>query len=141
MAYYADRKRDQLHEFQLGLVPAFGILGVIMTLIIIQPDYSTALMIGLIGGAILFIGGAKISQLCLTASGALLILIPVLLSREYRWQRILSFLGLGDNPDIGYQANQSLISLGNGGIFGVGLGSSIEKNHFLPTPIRILFSQ
>ena len=40
----------------------------------------------------------------------------------------------GDNPDVGYQANQSLISLGNGGLFGTGLGNSIEKNHFLPTP-------
>ena len=134
MAYYADKRREKLQEFQMGLLPALGILGIIMALIIIQPDYSTALMIGLIGGAILFVGGAKISQLCLTASGALLVLIPVLLSREYRWQRILSFLGLGDNPDVGYQANQSLISLGNGGVFGVGLGSSIEKNHFLPTP-------
>ena len=40
----------------------------------------------------------------------------------------------GDNPDVGYQANQSLISLGNGGLFGTGLGNSIEKNQFLPTP-------
>ena len=69
-----------------------------MALIIIQPDYSTALMIGLIGGAILLLVVQKFA-LCLTASGALLVLIPVLLSREYRWQRILSFLGLGDNPD------------------------------------------
>ena len=134
MAYYVDQKREKLQDFQLGLLPALGVLGIIMALVIIQPDYSTALMIGMIGVAILFIGGAKISQLSLTGSGALLILIPVLLSREYRWQRILSFLGIGNNPDIGYQANQSLISLGNGGIFGVGLGNSIEKNHFLPTP-------
>ena len=48
--------------------------------------------------------------------------------------RVLSFLGIIDTPDIGYQANQSLISLGNGGLLGVGLGNSIEKNHFLPTP-------
>ena len=134
MAFYADKKREKLKDFQLGLLPALGILSVIMTLIIIQPDYSTALMIGLIGVMILFIGGAQISQLSATGAGALLIGIPVLLSREYRRQRILSFLGIGDNTEIGYQASQSLISLGNGGVFGVGLGNSIEKNHFLPTP-------
>ena len=134
MAYYADKKRNKIIDFQLGLLPALTILSIIMTLIIIQPDYSTALMIGLIGIMILFIAGAQISQLSAAGAGALLIGIPVLLSREYRKQRVLSFFGIGDNSEIGYQASQSLISLGNGGIFGVGLGNSIEKNHFLPTP-------
>ncbi|HJN97983.1 MAG TPA: putative peptidoglycan glycosyltransferase FtsW [Candidatus Marinimicrobia bacterium] len=134
MAYYVDKKRDQLKDFQIGLLPALSVLAIIMGLIVIQPDYSTALMLGTIGALILFIGGAQISQLTLAGAGAMLIGIPVLLSREYRRVRILSFFGLGDNPDVGYQASQSLISLGNGGIFGVGLGNSIEKNHLLPTP-------
>ena len=134
MAFYADKKRDKLKDFQLGLLPALGILCIIMALIVIQPDYSTALMIGAIGVLILFIGGASISQLSCAGAGAMLVGIPVLLSREYRRQRILSWFGIGDNTEIGYQASQSLISLGNGGIFGVGLGNSIEKNHFLPTP-------
>ena len=134
MAYYADRKREKLENVQNGLIPALFVLSLIMSLIIIQPDYSTAIMIGLIGMIILFIGGAKLSQLSLTCSCALLIGIPVLLSREYRRQRVLSFFGIGNNPDVGYQAHQSLISLGNGGLLGTGLGNSIEKNHFLPTP-------
>ena len=134
MAYYVDKKRDQLKDFQMGLLPALSVLAIIMGLIVIQPDYSTALMLGTIGALILFIGGAQISQLSLAGAGAMLIGIPVLLSREYRRERIFSFFGLDDNPDVGYQASQSLISLGNGGIFGVGLGNSIEKNHLLPTP-------
>jgi len=134
MAFYADKKRGKLKDFQLGLLPALGILCIIMALIVIQPDYSTALMIGAIGVLILFIGGASISQLSCAGAGAMLVGVPVLLSREYRRQRILSWFGIGDNTEVGYQASQSLISLGNGGIFGVGLGNSIEKNHFLPTP-------
>ena len=134
MAYYVDKKRDKLKDFQMGLLPALSVLAIIMGLIVIQPDYSTALMLGTIGALILFIGGAQISQLSLAGAGAMLIGIPVLLSREYRRERIFSFFGLGDDPDVGYQASQSLISLGNGGIFGVGLGNSIEKNHLLPTP-------
>ena len=138
MAYYADKKRESLKDFQLGLLPALSVLTITMALIIIQPDYSTALMIGLIGIIILFIGGAKVSQLSLSCSGALLVGIPILLSREYRYNRVISWFGSWfgvNNPsDIGYQANESLKSLGNGGFFGVGLGNSIEKNHFLPTP-------
>ena len=134
MAYYADKKRESLKEFQTGLLPALFVLIIIMALIIIQPDYSTALMIGVIGFIILFIGGAEISHLSLSGACALLIGIPVLISRSYRLERLLDFLGLGNNADIGYQAKQSLNSLGNGGWLGVGLGNSIEKNHFLPTP-------
>ena len=134
ISYYVDKKREDLKDFQNGLLPVLIILFIIMSLIIIQPDYSTAIMIGILGMTILFIGGAKISQISLSCSLALLLGIPVLLSREYRRQRVLSFFGIGDNPDVGYQANQSLISLGNGGLFGTGLGNSIEKNHFLPTP-------
>ena len=134
IAYYVDKKRAQIKDFQLGLLPALCVIGIIMGLIVIQPDYSTAIMIGCIGVLILFIGDAKIPHLSFAGASALLIGIPVLLSREYRRVRILSYLGIGDSPDIGYQASQSLISLGNGGILGVGLGNSIEKNHFLPTP-------
>ena len=134
MAYYVDKKREKLEDIQNGLLPALIILFLVMSLIIIQPDYSTAIMIGFLGIIILFIGGAKLSHLTLICSSSLLIGIPVLLSREYRKQRVLSFFGLGDDPDVGYQAHQSLISLGNGGLFGTGLGNSIEKNHVLPTP-------
>jgi cell division protein FtsW len=134
MAYYVDKKRDQLKEFKMGFLPALGVLAVIMGLIVIQPDFSTAFMIGAIGILILFIGGVKISQLSLAGSAALLVGIPVLMAKEYRRARILSYFGIGDLKEVGYQASQSLISLGNGGVFGVGLGNSIEKNHFLPTP-------
>ncbi len=134
MAYYADKKRGLLKNLYTGLLPAIFILISIMGLIIIQPDYSTAIMIGIIGVTILFIGGAKIRHLSSLSLFGLLIGIPILLSREYRKKRLLSFFGIDNNQDMGYQANQSLIGLGNGGFFGVGLGNSVEKNHFLPTP-------
>ena len=134
MAHYVDKKREKLYDFQSGFLPAAGILTIIMTLIVIQPDFSTAAMIGMLGTIILFVGGVKVSQLSLAGASGLLIGIPVLLSREYRRQRILSWFGFTELEDVGYQAQQSLISLGNGGVFGVGLGNSIEKNHLLPTP-------
>ena len=137
-SYYVDKKREKIKDFRVGLLFPLIVLSTIIGLIVIQPDFSTAVMIGIIGTLILFIGGARIKHLSLSGFAALLIGIPVLLSREYRRQRVISWFGswfgFTELKDVGYQANQSLISLGNGGVVGVGLGNSMEKNHFLPTP-------
>ena len=88
----------------------------------------------------LFIGGARISHLAAASTAALVIMIPVMLMMPYRMKRIVywlsSIVGGSDNAsqELGYQAQQSLISLGNGGIKGLGLGNSLEKNLFLPEP-------
>ena len=134
IAYYIDKKRVGIENFNAGLLPVLAVLSVIMCLIIIQPDFSTAIMIGILGITILYVGGVKLSQLSLSTALGLLVTIPILLSKPYRIERILSYFNPTDIKTAGYQAHQSLISLGHGGWFGVGLGSSIEKNQFLPTP-------
>jgi len=141
IAYFIDKKRGGINEFNVGLFPALAVLIIIMGLIIIQPDFSTAIMIGILGITILYIGGSNLSQLSLSTALGLIISIPILLSESYRMDRITSYLGRilsffnpTDIKGVGYQLHQSLISLGNGGCFGVGLGGSIEKNHILPTP-------
>ena len=142
MSYYVEKQIGKIQNFKTGLLPAIAILSIIMALIIIQPDFSTAFMIGIIGIIILFIGGANLSQLSFVGLFTLLVGFPILMMRGYRRQRIISylpqwltsFLGVSSIEGIGYQAKQSLISLGNGGVFGVGLGNSIEKNRLLPTP-------
>ena len=141
IAYFIDKKRGGINEFNVGLFPALAVLIIIMGLIIIQPDFSTAIMIGILGITILYIGGSNLSQLSLSTALGLIISIPILLSESYRMDRITSYLGRissffnpTDIKGVGYQLHQSLISLGNGGWFGVGLGGSIEKNHILPTP-------
>ena len=134
IAYYIDKKRVGIENFNAGLLPVLAVLSVIMGLIIIQPDFSTAIMIGILGITILYVGGVKLSQLSLSTALGLLVGIPILLSKPYRIERILSYFNPTDIKTAGYQAHQSLISLGHGGWFGVGLGSSIEKNQFLPNP-------
>ena len=134
IAYYIDKKRVGIENFNAGLQPVLAVLSVIMCLIIIQPDFSTAIMIGILGITILYVGGVKLLQLSLSTALGLLVSIPILLSKPYRIERILSYFNPTDIKTAGYQAHQSLISLGHGGWFGVGLGSSIEKNQFLPTP-------
>ncbi|MBD01926.1 MAG: stage V sporulation protein E [Candidatus Marinimicrobia bacterium] len=140
LAYYIDKKRDNLKDFYNGFIPPVILMACILFTIVIQPDFSTAAVIGLIGISMLFIGGARLSHITTTAITAVVVMIPVMLMKPYRMKRVIYWLGsvFGFNGNSaqegGYQAQQSLISLGNGGIGGLGLGNSLEKNLFLPTP-------
>ena len=132
LAAYLDSFQNKIKDFTDGLIQPIFILTVICGLISLQPDFSTSMVIAFIGFVVLFIGGAKISQLLACLSIGLVLSIPVLLLKPYRLERIYAWLNHeGSNT---YQANQSLISLGNGGTFGLGLGNSIQKDQFLPTP-------
>ena len=140
LAYYIDKKRDNLKDFYNGFIPPIILMACILFTIVIQPDFSTAAVIGLIGISMLFIGGARLTHITTTAITAVVVMIPVMLMKPYRTKRVIYWLGsvFGFNGNSaqegGYQAQQSLISLGNGGIGGLGLGNSLEKNLFLPTP-------
>lgn len=135
LAGFIDKKRDQVKDLITGFLPPIVLTGIVMALVIVQPDFSSAAMIGMIVLIMLFMGGAKLSHLIAIGSIALAILIPVLLTAEYRIERLRAFFTMGSGPmEVNYQLHQSLFSLGNGGITGVGLGESIGKNLFLPTP-------
>ena len=135
LATYIDHYRDRIKDFYNGFSIPIIILAITMGLIVIQPDFSSAAMIGLIGFMMLFVGGAKISHLMATGAVSLMILTPIMLMKPYRLQRVLTFF-YGESAGVqeSYQIKQSLISLGNGGFLGLGLGNSLGKNLFLPTP-------
>ena len=142
LAYYIDKKRDKIRKLSNGFMPPIILMACILFTIIVQPDFSTAAVIGLIGLCMMFIGGARPKHIIGISITAIIVMIPVMLMRSYRLKRVIYWLGSifgfdggGTGTEaIGYQAQQSLISLGNGGISGLGLGNSMEKNLFLPTP-------
>ncbi len=135
LATFIDHYREKIKDFYNGFAILICILAITMGLIVIQPDFSSAAMIGLIGFMMIFIGGAKISHLTATGAVSLLVLVPIMLMQPYRLQRVLTFF-YGESAGVqeSYQIKQSLISLGNGGFLGLGLGNSLGKNLFLPTP-------
>ena len=92
LAYYIDKKGNRIREFYTGIIPPLFLIAVMLFLIIIQPDFSTAVVLGMIGFIMLFIGGAKISHLAAASGVALAIMIPVMLMMPYRMKRIVYWI-------------------------------------------------
>ncbi|UCD38122.1 MAG: FtsW/RodA/SpoVE family cell cycle protein, partial [Fidelibacterota bacterium] len=134
LAAYIDRKNSVLNDFNHGFLPPVVVIGLTMLLIILEPDFSTAALTGVLGLTLLFLGGAKKRHLAALTAVSMPLLAAIMMAEPYRRVRILSFLGILDSPKAEYQISQSLISLGNGGWFGQGLGNSVEKRLFLPAP-------
>jgi cell division protein FtsW len=100
-----------------------------------QPDLGSALLTAFIGVCLIFLAGAKLRHLAALAVTAVPTLgLYIFFKGGYHWERIKNFLGTWKGETSVYQTNQSLIALGNGGFFGLGLGDSRQKYDFLPDP-------
>ena len=108
-------------------------VGLISGLILFEPNFSTAMVIGIIALTILFMSGARFWHLCAVALSFVPVAALLVLKTPYRLDRFLGYLNLSETKDgIGYQVYQSLVGLGNGGLFGVGLGKGEQKLFYLP---------
>ena len=133
--YLADvlvRKRDEIHRFRRGLLPRLLVVGCVLVLIALQPDLGTAIALGLIALAMLWVGGVRWLHLAGAGFAALVGVGLSLMSSSYQMQRLRSFWDPEGDPDGYYQVLQSLYGLGSGGPFGVGLGNSMQKEQYLP---------
>ena len=135
--YLADvlvRKRDEIHRFRRGLLPRLLVVGCVLVLIAMQPDLGTAIALGLIALVMLWVGGVRLQHLIGAGLVALLGIGFSLTTSRYQMQRLLSFIDPEGDPDGYYQVLQSLYGLGSGGVWGVGLGNSMQKEQYLPEP-------
>jgi cell division protein FtsW len=127
-------KRDHVKDFSLGLVPFAVITGVVCGLILLQPDFSTAVLLGAVAGTMFFLAGADLKHLLKAGAAAGAALAVVMVQAPYRLARWETFLDPeGDPSGAGFQILQSLEAITRGGIFGVGLGNGQNK-HLLPAP-------
>ena len=131
-ATYMARFKDKMTTFR-GALPVICAGGLMCLLIILEPNMSITICVGLLMVTMLLVGGMRLKHLILLAIPAVA-LIPVLIILEpYRLQRLLAFLDPWASPQgEGFQLIQSLYSLGSGGWFGVGLFNSRQKYSFLP---------
>lgn len=127
------KRADKLADFAYGYLPNLIVLGIFFTLILLQPDFGTALIIALVAFAMLFAAGVRAKFLFYSVLAVLPFLAAAVLSHEYRTRRILAFLDpWQDRADSGFQAVQSFLAFGRGGIWGLGLGDSRQKLFYLP---------
>jgi cell division protein FtsW len=127
IASYAVRREDELRSTAMGLVKPILLLGFIALLLLAEPDFGAASVLFIAGFGVLFVAGARLRYVLLAAvAGAAAMALLVLLV-PYRMARVTSFLDPWADPfNSGFQLTQSLIAIGRGEWFGVGLGESVQ---------------
>lgn len=134
--FFADslnRKEKFLSSYSEGLFPHLFYLSMFAGLVLLQPDFSSAFMLTIIGLTMLFVAPVKISHLVLTGVAFVPPMAAAVLMSPYKMRRVLSFMNPeADIQGSGYQVAQSLVSLGQGGITGLGFAASTQKMFFLP---------
>jgi len=130
---YCVRKRAELETTLPGLAKPVGLLAVAALLLLCEPDFGATTVLFATGFAVLFVAGARLRYVLLLVSAAALAFSVLALTSAYRLKRLTGFLHPWDDPfNGGFQLTQSLIAIGRGAWFGVGLGSSVQKLFYLP---------
>lgn len=136
LAAWLEGKKEVVEDFYESLVPFVIVVAMISFLLIKQPDIGTLGATILIAMSVFFASGAKISHMFLMGAAGLASLFVLIKLESYRMNRLLVFLNPELDPrGIGYQINQALLAIGSGGIFGIGLGHSLQKFNYLPEPV------
>jgi len=113
--------------------PIGVVVGAACALILIEPDLGTAIAIAIMVSAILIVSGTRLRLLASAGGIGITLVLLAIWFEPYRRERIFSFLDPWHDPQgAGFQAVQSMIALGSGGVFGVGLGESVQKIYYLP---------
>src|SRR3984885_12852470 len=130
---YCVRKRTELETTLPGLAKPVGLLTVAAFLLLCEPDFGATTVLFATGFAVLFVAGARLRYVMALVSLVAATFAVLALTSAYRLKRLTVFLHPWDDPfNGGFQLTQSLIAIGRGGWFGVGLGSSIQKLFYLP---------
>ncbi|HAX72893.1 MAG TPA: stage V sporulation protein E [Firmicutes bacterium] len=135
LAKYMSNYAEEAKSFKKGVIPLMFFICLVFGIIMLQPDFGSGMVIVCTGIVMLFVCGVPIRYFVyfmLTGLGGIVVLI---LSAPYRLARITSYLDpWSDQLGSGFQIIQSLFAIAPGGLFGVGLGNSVQKYYYLPEP-------
>lgn len=130
---YMVRREDKLRATFAGFIHPIIVVTLVAGLLLLEPDYGSAVVIFATTLGMLFMGGVPLSRFFLWMSAATTALLSLAVLSPYRLQRLTSFMDPWQDPyNTGFQLSQALIAFGRGEWFGVGLGSSIQKLFYLP---------
>jgi cell division protein FtsW len=130
---YAVRHRAELRERFLGFAKPMLLVGLVCALLLAQPDFGASVIMLVITLSVLFIAGARIRDFMICSSVIAVALAALAVTSPYRLARLTAFLDPWADPfNSGFQLTNSLIAIGSGQWWGVGLGSSVQKLFYLP---------
>ena len=134
-ADYMVRKMGVKENFLRAVVPMALAVGLVGVLLLAEPDMGAFMVIAVIAMGILFLGGVNARMFFLIAAVLLVAFALMIMMSEWRRERIFAYLDPWSEKHAlgkGYQLSHALIAIGRGEVFGVGLGGSVEKLHWLP---------
>ncbi len=133
IAIFAVRHQTELRSTSQGFWKPLAVLAAAAVLLLAEPDFGAAVVLCVTGTAVLFVAGARMRDFLVVCGVGAAGVAALAVISPYRLKRILAFLDPWSDPfDSGFQLTQSLIAVGRGEWFGVGLGSSIQKLFYLP---------
>lgn len=133
LAYFMSAKQDLIKTFSRGVIPPFAVTGLFCFLLLLQPDFGSAVVLAGILFFMCIAGGTRFIYLFFTLALAVAGAMALAIASPYRLRRLLAFLDpFEDAHNTGYQLVQSLLAFGSGGFFGVGVGASRQKMFYLP---------
>jgi cell division protein FtsW len=130
---YLVRRDQEVRETILGFLKPLGVLGIAALLLLVEPDFGSGVVLLTTGIGLIFLAGVRLRYFAALCLAALLAFAAIAVASPYRLKRIMTFWDPWADPFAGgFQLVQSLIAIGRGEWFGVGLGASIQKLFYLP---------
>jgi cell division protein FtsW len=135
LAHLLTRKVHQLKKFSRGVLIPLSITSVVILLVLLEPDFGTAVIIASIMLLMMCLAGSRIKHLLILGASFIPVGVWLIWHKGYRLARLTAFLDpWKDAGNTGFQIIQSLLSFGSGGAFGVGIGDGMQKLFYLPEP-------
>lgn len=133
LAHSLTRKKEKVRLLGKGYLPYMMVLGLLLAVLLQQPDLGSAMIIAGVALSMLIVAGARWFYVVLTVLMSLPLVYFLVMQVEYRRRRIMAFIDPWEDPfDSGFQIIQSLVAFGKGGLFGQGLGIGEQKLYYLP---------
>jgi len=135
LAYLLAKKEENIRSFSFGFLPPVLLSGLVIALVMKEPDFGAAFFLTAMVFLLLFVSGARVIYIVGALSMAIPVAYALLMNVGYRHKRLMSFIRPWEDPSgTSFQIIQSFLSFGSGGFFGLGLGEGRQKLFFLPAP-------
>src|ERR1041384_1351533 len=133
LAYFLEKRAGEEGDFWRTFIPCGIVTGWLAALVVVEPDFGTAMMLALIFTVVIYTAGARVLHLAMAAAPALIVAAGLLIFVPWRLKRLITFLDpWADQQGSGFQVVQSLIAIGSGGTNGLGFAQGKQKMLFLP---------